>query len=330
MFFVRQLDPSLHEPNLAPIFVRRKVGKEMPTLSYLVDWKQTFFLNLIVQTTCTLTVSVCKRTPLHSNNINNNTGAANLTGNNFNSDTTTKSARVNESSRRPQRLKTSASPSSSAASPSTSSSSIPASPNSSSPNSLSTSPSQTVTKKRTLRKEERVVIVAPSFNENEMGTEMDVRNSFGRNYDDPDDEDKQESYDKMKNNNSNSLNNGGNETDLDEETQSHIPSKSPKKDHVLSHISHSPLSTPLSSSPPLTSKNNTRMSGNDDHVQSSNTSALSPNTSNTTERPSSASSTTSSTPTPSKSRMVALRRITKKVYAAPYKFVYFYITIFGF
>jgi hypothetical protein len=41
----------------------------MPTLSYLVNWKETFFLNMIIQLPCTLTVSVCKR----SSNNNNNT-----------------------------------------------------------------------------------------------------------------------------------------------------------------------------------------------------------------------------------------------------------------
>ncbi|KAI9358632.1 hypothetical protein DFJ73DRAFT_622177 [Zopfochytrium polystomum] len=33
----------------------------MPQLSDPVDWKQTFFLNLIIQLPCTLTVTVCKR-----------------------------------------------------------------------------------------------------------------------------------------------------------------------------------------------------------------------------------------------------------------------------
>ncbi|KAI9091776.1 hypothetical protein DFS34DRAFT_564503, partial [Phlyctochytrium arcticum] len=43
------------------VFVRRKVANTMPALGDLVDWKQTFFLNLIVQLPCTLTVAVCKR-----------------------------------------------------------------------------------------------------------------------------------------------------------------------------------------------------------------------------------------------------------------------------
>ncbi|TPX34883.1 hypothetical protein SmJEL517_g02529 [Synchytrium microbalum] len=46
-----------------PIFVRRKVNSQMPTLDDVVDWKQTFFLNTIVQLPCTLTVAVCKRGP---------------------------------------------------------------------------------------------------------------------------------------------------------------------------------------------------------------------------------------------------------------------------
>ncbi|KAI8920389.1 hypothetical protein DFJ77DRAFT_546453 [Powellomyces hirtus] len=44
-----------------PILVRRKVGNTMPQLDHVIDWKQTFFLNLIVQLPCTLTVAVCKR-----------------------------------------------------------------------------------------------------------------------------------------------------------------------------------------------------------------------------------------------------------------------------
>ncbi|KAJ3327998.1 hypothetical protein HDU76_010762 [Blyttiomyces sp. JEL0837] len=63
LFFVRAPDPSLHEPDVDPIFVKRKVNNKLPSLSYMVDWKQTFFLNLISQLPCTLTVSVCKRAP---------------------------------------------------------------------------------------------------------------------------------------------------------------------------------------------------------------------------------------------------------------------------
>ncbi|KAJ3148694.1 hypothetical protein HDU89_004544 [Geranomyces variabilis] len=67
LFFVKQ--PSPPSPNSAqdggiksdPILVRRKVGDTMPALDHLVDWKQTFFLNVIVQLPCTLTVAVCKR-----------------------------------------------------------------------------------------------------------------------------------------------------------------------------------------------------------------------------------------------------------------------------
>ncbi|KAJ3211706.1 Fungalysin/Thermolysin Extracellular metalloproteinase 5 [Dinochytrium kinnereticum] len=59
LFFVRQQDQM--EPDQEPIFVKRKVGKTMPTLSDMIDWKQTFFLNLIIQLPCTLTVAVCRR-----------------------------------------------------------------------------------------------------------------------------------------------------------------------------------------------------------------------------------------------------------------------------
>jgi len=44
-----------------PIFVRRKVTSEMPQLTDIVDWKETFFLNVVVQTPSMLTVAVCRR-----------------------------------------------------------------------------------------------------------------------------------------------------------------------------------------------------------------------------------------------------------------------------
>ncbi|KAJ3106701.1 hypothetical protein HDU96_008138 [Phlyctochytrium bullatum] len=59
LFFVRQQDHL--EPDQDPIFVKRKVNKTMPALNDLIDWKQTFFLNLIIQLPCTLTVAVCRR-----------------------------------------------------------------------------------------------------------------------------------------------------------------------------------------------------------------------------------------------------------------------------
>lgn len=64
LFFVKQgtgPEGNTGPAEQDPIFVRRKVGKTMPSLSDIVDWKQTFFLNLIVQLPCTLTVAVCKR-----------------------------------------------------------------------------------------------------------------------------------------------------------------------------------------------------------------------------------------------------------------------------
>ncbi|KAI8838343.1 hypothetical protein BC829DRAFT_39476 [Chytridium lagenaria] len=60
LFFVRLQDPSEPE-HPEPIFVKRKVNKTMPSLTELIDWKQTFFLNLIIQLPCTLTVAVCRR-----------------------------------------------------------------------------------------------------------------------------------------------------------------------------------------------------------------------------------------------------------------------------
>ncbi|TPX42625.1 hypothetical protein SeMB42_g05051 [Synchytrium endobioticum] len=61
------------------IFVRRKVSSQMPTLHDVVDWKQTFFLNTIVQLPCTLTVAVCKRgPPKDASNSNMNTSTSSL------------------------------------------------------------------------------------------------------------------------------------------------------------------------------------------------------------------------------------------------------------
>lgn len=73
LFFVRDpdvlADETTNNASLSacapqdPIFVKRKVNKQMPQLSHIVDWKQTFFLNLIIQLPCTLTVAVCRRLP---------------------------------------------------------------------------------------------------------------------------------------------------------------------------------------------------------------------------------------------------------------------------
>ncbi|KAJ3196668.1 hypothetical protein HK101_008122 [Irineochytrium annulatum] len=66
LFFVRQQDQAVVEVDQEPIFVRRNVGKTMPALNEMVDWKQTFFLNLIVQLPCVLTVAVCKRSSVNA------------------------------------------------------------------------------------------------------------------------------------------------------------------------------------------------------------------------------------------------------------------------
>ncbi|KAJ3095019.1 hypothetical protein HDU97_007350 [Phlyctochytrium planicorne] len=67
LFFVRLQDPQ-HPPEADqdPIFVKRKVDKTMPALNEMIDWKQTLFLNLIIQLPCTLTVAVCRRSSANS------------------------------------------------------------------------------------------------------------------------------------------------------------------------------------------------------------------------------------------------------------------------
>ena len=67
LFFVRALPSSPSSPLLSdnfpdsPIFVRRRIENKLPSLSDVVCWKQTLFLNLICQTSATLTVSICKK-----------------------------------------------------------------------------------------------------------------------------------------------------------------------------------------------------------------------------------------------------------------------------
>ncbi|CAG8537000.1 4683_t:CDS:2 [Dentiscutata erythropus] len=62
LFFVRQTNPD--NEDLDPVFVKRKpTPRVMPSLDDAVLWKETFFLNLIVQLPCKLTVAVCTRTP---------------------------------------------------------------------------------------------------------------------------------------------------------------------------------------------------------------------------------------------------------------------------
>ena len=57
---------SLADHTLDPVFVRRKLYKPKPTIPLLPEntlilWRDTFFLNLIVQLPCRLTVAVCRR-----------------------------------------------------------------------------------------------------------------------------------------------------------------------------------------------------------------------------------------------------------------------------
>ncbi|KAJ3041980.1 hypothetical protein HK097_002128, partial [Rhizophlyctis rosea] len=63
LFFVRgpPHEGQFPDPEPDPIFVKRKVNNTVPALSDVVDWKQTFFLNLIIQSPCTLTVTICKK-----------------------------------------------------------------------------------------------------------------------------------------------------------------------------------------------------------------------------------------------------------------------------
>ena len=66
LFFVRQFVPSSKSStgsinDLEPVFVKRRVVGQAPNLHDIIDWKQSFFLNLICQLPCTLTVAVCKK-----------------------------------------------------------------------------------------------------------------------------------------------------------------------------------------------------------------------------------------------------------------------------
>ena len=60
LFFVKLVASSTEDA----VFVRRRQPGLIPALADLVDWKQSFFLNLISQLPCTLAVSVCARNPL--------------------------------------------------------------------------------------------------------------------------------------------------------------------------------------------------------------------------------------------------------------------------
>ncbi len=57
LFFVR---PDESYPTQDQVLLRRKTG-DMPRLDTLVDWKSTFWLNVVVQLPCRLSVSVCER-----------------------------------------------------------------------------------------------------------------------------------------------------------------------------------------------------------------------------------------------------------------------------
>ncbi|RUO95791.1 hypothetical protein BC936DRAFT_143216 [Jimgerdemannia flammicorona] len=59
LFFVRKFERE----DLDPVFVKRKqpAPNMMPPIDDVVLWRETFFLNLIVQLPCKLTVAVCKR-----------------------------------------------------------------------------------------------------------------------------------------------------------------------------------------------------------------------------------------------------------------------------
>jgi hypothetical protein len=66
LFFVRQYVPnhksssgSINE--LDPVLVKRRIPGQTPALTDVIDWKQSFFLNLISQLPCTLTVSICTK-----------------------------------------------------------------------------------------------------------------------------------------------------------------------------------------------------------------------------------------------------------------------------
>ncbi|KAH6586756.1 hypothetical protein BASA61_006467 [Batrachochytrium salamandrivorans] len=71
LFFVRQLSSSSKSstaslPDTDIVLVKRRVPGVVPALDDIVDWKQSFFLNLISQLPCTLTVTVCTRGPATS------------------------------------------------------------------------------------------------------------------------------------------------------------------------------------------------------------------------------------------------------------------------
>ncbi|CAG8608547.1 3682_t:CDS:2 [Ambispora gerdemannii] len=77
LFFVRQTHSESEE--LDPVFVKRKSPQPhiMPPLEDAVLWKETFFLNLIVQLPCKLTVAVCTRTTTSNDDASSDGGSGN-------------------------------------------------------------------------------------------------------------------------------------------------------------------------------------------------------------------------------------------------------------
>lgn len=66
LFFVRQFVSSAKSStgsinDLDPVFVKRRVAGQIPALNDVIDWKQSFFVNLICQLPCTLTVAICQK-----------------------------------------------------------------------------------------------------------------------------------------------------------------------------------------------------------------------------------------------------------------------------
>ncbi|KAJ3312982.1 hypothetical protein HDV04_002464 [Boothiomyces sp. JEL0838] len=76
LFFVRQYVPS-HKSSTGsindqdPVLVKRRVAGQTPALTDVIDWKQSFFLNLISQLPCTLTVSICTRSNIEETKNSN-------------------------------------------------------------------------------------------------------------------------------------------------------------------------------------------------------------------------------------------------------------------
>jgi hypothetical protein len=66
LFFVRESNSTKNGSAISlseidRVIVRRRVEGQAPSFDCVIDWKQSFYLNLICQLPCTLTVSVCKK-----------------------------------------------------------------------------------------------------------------------------------------------------------------------------------------------------------------------------------------------------------------------------